>query len=354
MKIDIEVKRIETSPFYTLKGLTPTLNKNIISFFELYLARGYSKRTIRAYAFDLLIFLRFYKGKRKTFPPLKNIDVKILIGLIHHENSRNASPASINRRLNTLDLFYRFCFEKQIPGTSSPDNVRHLRTKRYITMDSTLGIFPIYASGKNPLRLRIPHKLVKALEPEEVEQFFKTLNGYRNKSIVMLMLICGLRSQEVLNLKLCDINVFNKTLKILGKGNKERVVPLPEVVHQILEKYIECERPTGKKTLKVEEVFLNQKGARRGLPMTIESLRAVFRYNRAISGIKHANPHRFRHTFGKNMAVAGVSLPVLQKLLGHNDYKTTLRYINLTLTDVHDDFDKAQEEIKKMYDKTIQ
>jgi len=354
MKLEIEVNHIESSPFYILEGITPVISKNIISFFELYLARGYSNRTIRAYAFDLLIFLRFYKGKRKTFPPLKNIDVKVLIRFIHHEKSRNASPASINRRLNTLDLFYRFCFEKQIPGTRSPDNVEHLRTKRYITMDSNLGIFPIYASGKNPFRVRMPHKLVKALEPEEVDQFFKTLHNYRDKSIVLLMLICGLRSQEILNLKLSDINILNRTLKILGKGNKERMVPLPDAVLSILDKYIECERPSGKKSLKVEEVFLNKKGVRRGMPMTIESLRGVFRYNRAISGIKHANAHRFRHTFGKNMAAAGVTVPVLQRLLGHADYKTTLKYINLTLNDVHDDFDKAQNEINKIYGKSIQ
>jgi integrase/recombinase XerC len=277
-----------------------------------------------------------------------------LIDFIHHEKGRNASPASINRRLNTLDIFYRFCFEKQIPGTRSPDNVEHLRRERYITMDSNIGIFPIYSKGKNPFRVRMPHKLVKALEKDEVEQFFSTLHSYRNKSIVMLMLICGLRSQEVLNLKLCDINTFNKRLKVLGKGNKERIVPVPDNVLEILNKYIETERPTGKKSVKLEEIFLNKKGPRRGLPMTIEGLRGVFRYNRAVSGIKHANPHRFRHTFGKNMAQAGVTIAVLQKILGHNDYKTTLKYINLTLNDVHDDFEKAQEQINKAYAQSIQ
>ena len=354
MQLDYEVKRIESSPFYKVLGVSKKIDENITSFFELYLAKGHSNRTIRAYAFDLLVFFRFYKKDKKRLPPLKNIDVKVLINFIRYEKSRNASPSSINRRLNTIDLFYRYSFEAQIPGTKSPDNIEHLRRQRYITMDSNLGIFPIYSKGRNPFRVRMPHKLVKALEKDEVEQFFSTLRSSRNRSIVLLMLICGLRSQEVLNLKLSDVSTLNKTIRILGKGNKERVVPLPDIVAHMLEKYIETERPMGEESKKIKNIFLNKLGPRKGLPMTIEGLRGVFRYNRAASGVKHANAHRFRHTFGRNMAQAGVSLPVLQKLLGHNDYKTTLKYINLSLSNVHDDFDKAQNEINKIYAKSIQ
>ena len=348
-----QVQKVDESPYYKVLGVTKSVDKKIYMFFELYLARNFSTRTIRAYAFDLVVFFRFFQGKKKAMPSLKSIDVKVLLKFICSEKSRNASPASINRRLNTVDIFYRFCFEQKIPGTSAPDETTHLRSTRYITMDSSLGIFPIYAKGKNPFRVRMPQKLVKTLERHEVEQFFSTLNSYRNKSIVLLMLVFGLRSQEVLELKLSDINTFNKTLKILGKGRKERVVPLPDIVINTLEKYLECERPIGKKSLKIEKVFLNQKGPRKGLAMTIEGLRGVFRYNRAVSGIKHANAHRFRHTFGKNMAMAGVSLPVLQKLFGHNHYRTTLKYINMSLSDVLEDFEQAQKEINKMYAKSI-
>ena len=87
--------------------------------------------------------------------------------------------------------------------------------------------------------------------------------------------------------------------------------------------------------------------------MTLEGLRGIFRYTRAASGITHANAHRFRHTFGRNMAAAGMSLPALQRLLGHSDHRTTLKYINLTLQDVHTDFEKAQSQIKDLYGESI-
>jgi len=117
---EISVLRTEKSPFYRVTELPPALAKTIDSFFELYLARGFSRRTIRAYAFDLVIFFRFFKGKKKTVPALSKIEFKTLIDFIHQEKGRNAAPASINRRLNTIDILYRHCFNKLIPGTTAP------------------------------------------------------------------------------------------------------------------------------------------------------------------------------------------------------------------------------------------
>lgn len=347
------VVRMESSPFYEITGIPLGISKNIQTFFEIYLARGFSRRTIRAYAFDMLIFLRFYIGNKKNVPPLKAINFKILINFIHQERSRNAAPASINRRLNTIDIFYRHCFNKLIPGTSAPEHLdpTKLRRKRYLTLDAKLGVFPIYAKAGRPFRVRMPHKLVNALEPNEVTAFFKTIHTLRDRAIVALMLICGLRSQEVTELNLCDLNQLSQCLKVCGKGNKERVVPLPKEVLLLLDKYMEQERPHRFK--QEEALFLTLKGPRRGLRITLEGLRSVFRYNRAASGIKHANAHRFRHTFGRNMAAAGMSLPALQRILGHSDHRTTLKYINLTLQDVWADFEKAQQNVSTLYGQSI-
>ncbi len=353
MTTSISVLRTSKSPFYEIAGLPKNVSKHTKDFFELYLARNFSNRTIRAYAFDLVIFFRFYQGKKKALPPLKNIDFKTLIGFIHLEKSRNAAPASINRRLNTIDIFYRHCFGKLIPGTTAP---RHLdpttiRRKRYLGMDAKLGIFPVYSKTGRTFRVRMPHKLVTALEPHEVNAFFKTLHMHRDRAIVALMLICGLRSMEVTELNLCDLNTLSRALKIQGKGNKERIVPVPQEVLILLDKYLENERPHRFKN--EEALFLTQKGPRRGLRMTLEGLRSVFRYNRAASGIKHANAHKFRHTFGRNMAANGMSLPALQKILGHSDHRTTLKYINLTLQDVWADFEKAQQGSHSLYGQSI-
>lgn len=347
----IAVARMDSSPYYIVTGLPPALKKDIESFFELYLAKGFSRRTIRAYAFDLVIFFRFFKGKKSKIPPLSRIDFKVLIDFIHQEKSRNAAPASINRRLNTVDILYRHRFNKLIPGTDSrvTDPTR-FRRKRYLTLDAKLGIFPIHAKPGRTFRVRMPHRMVKALEPHEIHAFFETINTDRDRAIVTLMLICGLRCMEVLGINLSDINTLAQQLKIRGKGNKERIVPLPPTVLRIIEKYMETERPVRSKD---EALFLVQKGPRRGYRMTLEGLRGVFRYHRAVSGIKHANAHRFRHTFGRNMAASGVSLPALQKLLGHSDHRTTIKYINLTLQDVYADFEKAQANLKNLYGESI-
>lgn len=347
----IAVTRIERSPFYVVTGLPTALSKNIDSFFDLCLARGYSRRTIRAYAFDLVIFFRFYRGRKKAVPSFAGVDFKTLIDFIHQEKGRNAAPASINRRLNTVDVLYRHCFEKLIPGTMAPStDPTRLRRKRYLTMDAKLGIFPIHAKAGRTFRVRMPHHLVRALEPHEVSAFFETLKTNRDRAIVALMLISGLRCMEVLNITLSDLNSLSLTLKVRGKGNKERVVPLPPKVLSLIEKYTETERPSYSTD---DSLFLVQKGPRRGRSMTLEGLRGIFRYNRVASGVSHANAHRFRHTFGRNMAASGMSIPTLQKLLGHNDHRTTLKYINLTLQDVYADFEKAQANVNSLYGESI-
>ena len=347
----IAVVRTEGSPFYKVAGLPAGAAKNVESFLDLYLARGFSRRTIRAYAFDLVIFFRFYQGKKHALPPLSKIDFKTLINFIHQEKGRNAAPASINRRLNTVDILYRHCFNKLIPGTTAPDfDPTKFRRKRYLTLDAKLGIFPIHAKPGRTFRVRMPHRLIKALEPIEVNAFFDTLLSARDRAIVALMLVCGLRCMEVLAINLSVLNTLSPMIKIRGKGNKERILPLPSGVLTLVEKYMETERPVRTDD---EALFLVQKGPRRGQRMTVEGLRSIFRYKRAASGVRHANAHRFRHTFGRNMAMAGVSLPALQKLLGHSDHRTTLKYINLTLADVHEDFERAQSNLKDLYGESV-
>lgn len=351
MNIPIAVERFEHSPHYRVVGLPERLTSQVDSYFELCLARGFSARTIRAYAFDLVIFFRYFRGKKRSVPDFKRVDVNTLIGFIHEEKSRLAAPASINRRLNTIDVLYRHCFGCAIPGTHSltmsPDKMRR---QRYLTMDSTLGVFPVYAKNHRALRMKVPHELIRTLEPDEVKTFLATMKTHRDRAILALMLVCGLRSAEVLSLKRDDINSLARTIRIWGKGNKERIVPLPEAVGELLERYIKTERPIRRGFEQETAVFLTLKGAKRGMPMCLEGLRGLFRYKRTISGIHHANPHRFRHTFGRNMAAAGMSLAALQRILGHSDHRTTIRYINLVIQDVFEDFEKASENAKVLDD----
>jgi integrase len=135
-------------------------------------------------------------------------------------------------------------------------------------------------------------------------------------------------------------------LRVLGKGNKERTLPLPELVVDIYRRYLRFERPRRDAG---ESLFVVLQGARRGRSMTEAGLRSLFRQRRKTPLLASANAHRFRHTFGADMARAGVRLPILQRLMGHTDPGMTLRYIELSMVDIADEYRRALEEIERRY-----
>jgi len=133
------------------------------------------------------------------------------------------------------------------------------------------------------------------------------------------------------------VDFQNMSLRILGKGRKERMMPLAETVAKVLLQYLACERPSRSSP----RFFVVLKGPRRGQPMTYTGLHRVFRYHRATSHILNANPHRFRHTFGANMTRCRVRLAVLAKMMGHSSPQTTLRYIELNDQEVRQQYEDA-------------
>jgi integrase len=181
------------------------------------------------------------------------------------------------------------------------------------------------------------------LSKEEVSTFLEGLRTSRDLSIATLMLLCGLRSQEVIGLTLKDLSLLEGQIRVRGKGDKERIVPLPLQVTPFLRHYLEVERP---KT-KTQRIFVSLKGKKRGHAMTPAGLRSLFRHHRRSSGVRNANPHRWRHTFGSDMARAGISLAVLKKLMGHADIHTTMLYIEISPEDVREEFLRVLGKIRK-------
>jgi integrase len=198
------------------------------------------------------------------------------------------------------------------------------------------------------LRVKAPLTLVVPLGQEEVTAFFSTLKRYRDLAIVHLMLFCGLRSREILTLKREDVLLTENNVRVMGKGSVERVLPVPEAVMDIIHDYLFLERPRNAAS---ECLFVVLQGKHRGREMTPDGLRRLFRYRRQSQELKRANAHRFRHTFGTDMARAGVRLPVLKELMGHADHETTLRYINLSMADIADEYNRASAKIQKRYER---
>lgn len=326
---------------YQLVGGRQGPVKEANQFLEALRVRGMSRQTIRAYAYDLLALYRWMdeKGQR-----LENLTQATLLDFVSVQMDLGAHPNSINRRLVTCRLLYRFWMNTPIAagcGASLPGPYYKGRGR-----DRNLGLLQLRKTGTRVLCVKAPRKIVEPLTAEQVRLFLCRLRRYRDLCIVYLMLLCGLRSREVLSINIADCCFEQNRLKIQGKGNKERILPLPELILQTISSYLLWERPPH---LKETALFVALQGKNRGKSMTPAGLRSLFRHRRLDPKIAQANPHRFRHTFGADMARAGVRLPVLQKMMGHSDGRMTLQYINLSMADIADEFHRATAQIQKRY-----
>ena len=164
-----------------------------------------------------------------------------------------------------------------------------------------------------------------------------TFRTFRDLAVVGLMLLDGLRSCEILTLQLEDLKLADAQLHVLGKGQKQRTLPLPGEIMEVLQSYLRLERPLTNSP----SLFVALKGRRRGRPMTPAGLRSLFRHHRMCSQVPTANPHRFRHTFGADMVRAGISLPALQHLMGHSQIHTTMLYVQLAPQDIWREYARA-------------
>jgi site-specific recombinase XerD len=313
----------------------------INAFLHAVAMRGLSPLTVRAYAFDLVAVSRWLAATDRQFSGLSQAD---LLDFVAWERARGAQPSSINRRLTSCRLLVDFWLPGGLnatPGTSLP--APHYRGPG---RDRRLGVHVLKRKRALVLKVKVPKKLVTPLTAEQIRELLRSLRRYRDFAIVHLMLLCGLRSREVLGLEYQDVSLIERSVRVLGKGSKERVVPLADLAATSIEQYLAHERP---RSCVVPALFVCLQGRRRGRAMTRAGLRSLLRHRRTRPKLNNANPHRFRHTFGADMAKSGVGLPVIQKLMGHANPEMTLQYINLSLTDLADAYHTAAAEIRKSY-----
>ena len=313
-------------------------------FLRFLAARGSSNTTIRTYGYDLVALYRWLQNINKS---IENIEQCDLVDFIKIQRENNAKPRSINRKLLTSRTFYRFLTDKEMPrGKGVLLLPNHYKQAGY---DRQLGVFKLRNKSRQFLQVQVPRTLVEPLTREQVIIFLQSLKRCRDIAIVYLMLLCGLRVQEVLNIKVADLFMEEQRIKIRGKGNKERMLPLPKILITLIYDYMSLEKPP---ICNSDALFVILQGPRRGYPMSYSGLRSLFRHRRKNSILANANPHRMRHTYGRDMSNNGVKLPALQKLMGHSDYQTTLGYINLSLADITEEFLRASDKILKGYKST--
>jgi integrase/recombinase XerD len=298
-------------------------------FLDAQHVRQLSPRSLRAYAYDLLHFARWFQSQHKT---LSAITESTLVDYVRHQLNQQpqATPQTINHRLSVIRCLYRFHHGQEIsPGQS------HFQ-RPYIRR-CPAGYGRPHRTTVWGLRLKQPRRIVQPLSAEQVAKFWASFRTFRDLAVVGLMLFDGLRSCEILTIQLEDLKLADALLHVRGKGNKQRTLPLPGEILEVLQSYLRLERPLTNSPC----LFVSLKGRRRGQPMTPAGLRSLFRHHRRRSEITAANPHRFRHTFGADMVRAGISLPALQHLMGHSQIQTTLLYVQLAPRDLWREYARA-------------
>ena len=293
--------------------------------------RQLSPHSLRIYAYDLLDFARWFQPQHL---PLAEITESTLVEYVRHQLDRHPKPTpqTVNHRLGTVRCCYRFHTGQEIPA----DKVHFQR--RY-TQRSPLGYGRPRAAIARGLRLKQERRVIVPLTAEEVAKFWRSFRTFRDLALVGFMLLDGLRSREVLALQMEDLQLADGQMRVCGKGNKQRLLPLPPDILDVLGHYLHQERPL----TNTPALFVCLKGRSRGQPMTAVGLRSLFRHHRVRSRIPRANPHRCRHTFATDMVRAGISLPALQQLMGHAHIHTTMLYVELAPQDVWREYARAIE-----------
>jgi site-specific recombinase XerD len=324
-----------------------------------YLAdRNYSPKTVRAYGYDLLAFCRWLLIEDQ---PLDEVSTQVLLRFLRacREAKVPGRPgpnvvrlsgrrmdqyaaATINRRLAAVSGLFTFAAMRD-PAVSNP--VPKGREARWRVSGERSGMLAHTVrrrKERSSLRLREPRRLPTALSQTDAAELLGSFRTWRDRAIAGLMLYCGLRSAEVLGLAVTDVDIGGRWLTVLGKGERERRVPLDADVASVIQVYLLAERPESAN----DQLFLVAKGLNRGQPLTPAGLRTIFRYHRELTGIVGGHPHALRHTFGTALAEAGVDLAVMQALLGHAHVDTTARYIHLAPAHVKAEFDAARDRIR--------
>ncbi len=301
-------------------------------------ARGYSPGTLRGYAFDLLNFSRFLAERGASVDGVVPTDFfdyldwqqrgKTSKGakVVRLGDRRGPAPATMNRRIAAVRGLFEYAVisgMREKNPVPTPRRASGLRARP----QGLLGHVGTRRPRSDGRLVRQPHRLPESLDPQEVSAFVADLGTHRDRAMALAMLLGGLRSAEVRSLRLAGVDMGMRQVRVLGKGSRERVVPIDRAFFAECAAYLRAERPAG---LRTPECFVVLRGPTAGRPLSEAGLRRIFRTHRARSGATRVRPHRLRHTFGTELAAAGIDLLVLRELMGHASPETTAAYVHLS------------------------
>jgi len=283
--------------------------------------KNYSNNTIISYKNDLLQLLNYLKEykiiKRDS---IKYIDPSIMRKYIVYLKKCNYSVRSICRKISTIRSFFKF-----------------LSREGMVDINPTI----------NLTTPKIVKKLPSFLYLEEINKLIETPSGHtilgiRDRAILELLYGTGMRVGELVNLSIRDIDLYEKTVRVFGKGSKERILPLGNPSIRAVQEYL-TSRDTFRKNISLDKIdqnalFLNRFGGR----LSARSIRRLLiKYMKMADLNKKISPHVLRHSFATHLLGGGADLRSVQELLGHESLSTTQIYTHIT-----------KERLKAIYNKS--
>jgi integrase/recombinase XerD len=281
----------------------------------LLVERGLSGNTISAYRSDLYKYISFIEEKKKRFH-FNEVERNDIRDYMIFQKERSLSANSISRALVAIKTLHRF-----------------LMREKYIKEDVT-SVLDSPKLWKN---------LPQALSVSEVEEIIKKPNprnwiGLRDRAVLELLYATGLRVSELVNLKTENINLEVGFLRCIGKGNKERIVPVGKKAQYAIDRYISKVRSKMKNSQLTDTLFLSRLGKK----ISRQSFWKMIKKYARLSGIKKdITPHTLRHSFATHLLERGADLRVVQEMLGHSDIATTQIYTHINkerLKSIHNQF----------------
>jgi len=274
----------------------------------LLLEKNYSKLTAKAYQKDLEHFLEFIKAEGETKGP-HAVNYSQIRSWIVHLVENNISNRSINRKISALNSYFKFLLKLGDVKVNPLAKHRALKTSK---------------------KIQVPFSESEIATVLDELHFDDDFNGIRNKLIIELFYSTGIRRIELVELKLKSIDRSNKTLKVLGKRNKERFVPLLETVLQTINRYLKS-REELEFIKDTECLFLTKKGVK-----IYETLvyRIINDYFSIASSKVKKSPHILRHSFATHLLNQGADLNAVKELLGHSSLAATQVYAHSSIAEL--------------------
>lgn len=277
--------------------------------------KRYSKHTISSYSNDLSQFFAFIYQFDEDLP-VENIDYAVVRAWIVSLVEQGITPRSINRKISTLRTFFKFLMRNGIIERDPAFNIKILKTKKQL---------PRFVNENEMTAL-----FERAEFPDDFE-------GWRDRTILELLYGSGIRLSELITLKPSDINDFDLNLKVMGKRNKERLIPFTKNLKWVLDRYRSKKKE--KFACNSDEQLIVSNNGGPCYPMLI--YRIVKKYLDQFTTIDKRSPHALRHTFATHLLNKGADLNAVKELLGHSSLAATQVYTHNSLEKLKKSFEQA-------------